>query len=108
MFENLFEQAKLADPPAAPIVVQNQHFYPDYQDRMAFVEAFAGEEFPKAWLENMGVGENYSTDVCDADFLAIYAVDYLNDPMVRRSAAGGKFFELMGDLCDLARQKGNF
>jgi hypothetical protein len=109
MFENLYEQAKLADRPAPPEVPHLiEHFYPDYQDRMAFVEVFAQQEDPKAWLENMGVGENYSTNVCDADFLRLYAVEFLSDPIVRRGETGGKFFELMGDLCDLARQKGNF
>ena len=108
MFENLYEQAKLADPPAAPIVVQNQHFYPDYQDRMAFVAEFANQKDPKSWLENKGVGEAYSTNVCDAAFLSVFAVEFLASGETRRSPAGEMFFELMGDLCDLARRAGNF
>jgi len=111
MFTNLAEQYRLhtAPPPAAPEEPHLiEHFYPDFQDRMTFVQVFSYQPNPKAWLENMGVGEAYSTNVADADFLALYAADWCSDPMVRRSPAGEKFFELMGDLCDLARRAGNF
>lgn len=106
MFCNLYEEAKKPAPMVPP--VPKEPGYPSYRDRQAFVAMFAVQRDPKSWLENMGVGESYSTNVCDADFLRLFAVEYLRDPMLCRSEMGEQFFELMGDLCDLARRAGNF
>ena len=111
MFTNLAEQAKLPTRPPRmfsrqmPPVLMTP--FPDQAEVRQFTLDFANATDPKSWLENQGIGETYSTNVVDADFLQAFARIYLiNTAMWAGKVTGERFCELMHDLCELAQKAG--
>ena len=110
MLTNLQEQAKLPTrPPRSfsqmPPVMATP--FPEQADVRQFTLDLANATDPKSWLENQGIGETYSTNIADADFLQAFARVYLiNTAMWQGKPAGERFCELMADLCDLAQRAG--
>lgn len=109
MFTNLFEQAKLPIRPTLPTLRQPKLVtpFPTEAEVRAFTLEFSNAAKPKEWLETQQVGEQYSTNVIEADFLQCFARMYLvNTAHWQRTAAGERFCEVMRDLCDLAQRAG--
>lgn len=110
MFTNLQEQAKLpVRPPRSfsqmPPALATP--FPEQAEVRKFTLDFANATDPKGWLENQGIGETYSTNVTDAEFLQAFARIYLvNAALWRGKPAGERFCELMADLCNLAQRAG--
>lgn len=105
-FNNLYVESKLQDAPA--VVVRPSASFPSQSDVDQFAKEFAQAPNPKSWLEDQGVGENYSTNIADADFVQAFAQLFVADTVKwMREPIGEKFYELMWDLCELAQRAGN-
>lgn len=104
-FNNLYFEAKLKDAPAVrPVAAAT----PSRADVAQFAKELALAANPKSWLEDQGVGENYSTNIADADFIQAFAQLYFADSAKwLREPIGEKFYELMWDLCELSMRAGN-
>lgn len=107
MFTNLRAQAKLPEAPMPtfrkPKLVTP---FPTEADVRAFTHEFVEAADAKAWLESQGVGERYSRNAVDADFIQCFARMYLRDPMWWDGVVGERFCELLRDLTDLAQRAG--
>jgi hypothetical protein len=80
--------------------------FPTEADVRGFMQDFVAAVDAKAFLESQGIGERYSTNAIDADFIQAFSRMYLREPRFWDGKVGEQFCELMRDLTDLAQKAG--